>query len=101
MSLEYDYTVHIMPLYEPSRPEEPWPMFSYSTPSDYYWNGLANALRKRGFDNEEIKIWLQSKEARHFLDGYGDEIATLAEKHSQEITRERVNYLKSLERRTP
>jgi hypothetical protein len=44
-------------------------MYSYDRPSWTLWDALANALSKKGWTEEEIKDWLQSKEPRWALDG--------------------------------
>jgi hypothetical protein len=46
-----------------------WPMYSYETPSYILWNAIAAEMNARGWTDEEIQEWLQSKAARWACDG--------------------------------
>ena len=46
-----------------------WPMFSYERPASILWNAIANGLHKRGWSEDKIREWLQSKNPRYALDG--------------------------------
>ena len=73
-----DITGEIGPLVDLGPPEIP--MYSYRFPSDYFWNGIANGLKKKRFTENQIKDWLQSKQARWTIDKYCNEIEELGEK---------------------
>lgn len=60
-----DYTGRLGPLTSDAE----WAMYSFERPAFMFWNAIANALRARGWSEEEIKEWLQSKEPRWMLDG--------------------------------
>lgn len=72
---QQDYTALIGPL----NSDKEWPMYSYERPAYMFWNAIANTLRTRGWSDEEIKEWLQSKEPRWMLDGeLGETIEAVA-----------------------
>lgn len=72
----YDCTLYIGQLHTE---ECAWPMYSYDRPSSILWNGIAEALYKRGWSDKQIRHWLQSKEPRWALDGsLGEAIEKLA-----------------------
>ena len=73
----YDCTTLIGPLHGADKEPE-WPMYSYERPAYMLWNAIAGQLNKRGWSDEEIKAWLQSKETRWALDGdLGDLISQI------------------------
>lgn len=72
-----DITGEIGPLFVGKAPRTP--MYSYRFPSDYFWNGIANGLKKKGFTKKEIRDWLQSKMARWTIDGHAGKIEKLGE----------------------
>jgi len=47
--------------------EAEWTMYSFDRPSHYFWNGVANGLKKKGFNEEEIKVWLPGRRHDGFL----------------------------------
>lgn len=55
----------------PLNSDAPWAMYSFDRPAYTFWDGVAAALYRRGWTDEEIKTWLQSSEPRHALDGNG------------------------------
>lgn len=76
----YDCTGHI----GPHKSEAPWPMYSFDRPSYALWNALAAQLNKRGWNDEEIKDYLQSKQTRWLLDGeLSEEIEKLGRKYAK------------------
>ncbi len=60
---QQDYNSLIGPL----NSDTAWPMYSFERPAYAFWNGLATALHQRGWSDEEIREWLQSKEPRYLL----------------------------------
>lgn len=67
----YDCTGHIGSSGE-------WSMYSFDTPSYILWNAIASEMNARGWTDEEIKEWLQSKAARWACDGeLGDSLRKL------------------------
>ena len=63
-----------------------WPMYSFSRPAWLLWNAIANGLIEKGWTEEEIKFWLQSKDTRWALDGdLGEEIEKLGKKYARKI----------------
>jgi hypothetical protein len=46
-----------------------WPMYSYDRPAYILWGAIAKNLHRRGWTDEQIKEWLQSKNTRWALDG--------------------------------
>ena len=51
-----------------------WPMYSFDSPSYFFWQGVAQGLQEQGATEEEIQWWLQSKCSRWTLDGMGQRI---------------------------
>jgi hypothetical protein len=73
----YDCTGHIGPY----KSDSPWAMYSFNTPSYALWNAIASEMNSRGWDDEEIQEWLQSKAARWALDGeLGEALIKLGKK---------------------
>lgn len=80
----YDCTAYIGPL----ESNAPWAMYSYDRPGNILWNAIAGKLYERGWSDEEIKAWLQSKEPRWSLDGeLGEAIATLGKMYASQVTK--------------
>jgi predicted transcriptional regulator len=68
----YDCTGHL---------NSEWPMYSFETPSFMLWNAIASEMNAKGWTDEEIKEWLQSKAARWACDGeLGEAIIKLGKK---------------------
>jgi hypothetical protein len=67
---------HIGPLY-PLRDNAIHPMYSYNTPANCFWTGVVEGLRYKGWNEEEIVDWLQSKETRWLFDERGGEVTAL------------------------
>lgn len=65
-----------------------WPMYSFHRPAHSFWNGLAGALHDKGWSDDEIRVWLQSKYPRHLLDERDDELAALGAKMAEQIIAE-------------
>jgi len=75
----YDCTLEIGPLVTLKEPPE-WPMYSFDGPSTFVWNTIATNLYRRGWSDDKIKEWLQSKQPRWALDGdLGDALKALAD----------------------
>ena len=81
----YDISEKIGSLWHsPTEPE--WPMYSFDRPSYYLWNSLAKALDARGWTEEQIKTWLQSKGPRWALDGdLGEAIEKLGRDYARNL----------------
>lgn len=72
-----DITDRIGELY-PTKGEPEWPMYSFDRPSYMLWNAIATGLTARGWTEQQIKDWLQSKGARWALDAdLGEAISQL------------------------
>ena len=54
-----------------------WPMYSFDRAAYSFWNGFANGLKDKGFRDDQIKDWLQSKLARWLLDADSEKIENL------------------------
>jgi hypothetical protein len=84
-----DITGHIGPLYDPASTTgriAEWPMYSFDRPAYVLWNAIANQLHKQGWDEDEIKAWLQSKLPRWSLDGsLGDALEQLGTEYAKTI----------------
>lgn len=79
----YDCSGYIGPLFDRDRKVE-WPMYSFERPGSMLWNAIARGLHRRGWTDEEIKAWLQSKNPRWALDGeLGDLITSIGEIYSR------------------
>jgi len=66
----YDCTLYIGQAFLTEKDLTPaWPMFSYNRPASILWSAIAQALYRRGWNDKEIKTWLQSKNPRWALDG--------------------------------
>jgi predicted transcriptional regulator len=63
---EFDITAKIGPT---SHRNASWPMHSFERPSWLLWNAIAKNLHSKGWADNAIKEWLQSKETRWALDG--------------------------------
>jgi hypothetical protein len=75
----YDCTGHIGPLNESE-----WGMYSFNMPSFDLWNAMAAELNAKGWNDEEIKDFLQSKQTRWMLDGkLGEELRKLGKKYAK------------------
>ena len=76
--MSYDITGKIGPL--PRSDKAEWPMYSFERGGYAFWNGLAGELHAKGWSDEEIRVWLQSKHPRWLLDSRDDELAALGAK---------------------
>ncbi len=54
---------------ETVNPAPEYPMYSYERPAWMVWGAVADEMQKRGWKEEQILEWLQSKNARWALDG--------------------------------
>lgn len=45
------------------------PMYSFERPAFQFWQGVFDGLIDKGLSEAEAFEWLQSKDARHMLDG--------------------------------
>ena len=78
----YDCTLWIGPFLS----DAPWSMYSYERPASILWNAIAGEFYRNGWTDEEIKEWLQSKEARWALDGMlGEDIENLGREFAKKI----------------
>lgn len=78
-----DITGKIGNLFHSHETPPEWPMYSYSRPAYMLWNAIANGLIAKGWTEEQIKEWMQSKETRWALDGkLGDKILKLGEEYA-------------------
>jgi len=60
------------------------PMYSFERPAHIVWDTMTRALMARGWTDDEIKTWLQSRDARHALDGsLGDALTRAAKKYAK------------------
>lgn len=67
-----------------------WPMYSYERPAWLLWNTIANALHDKGWTEDQIKEWLQSKDPRIALDGgLGNEIQKLGKAYVEQFFNKR------------
>lgn len=64
--------------------EEAWPMYSFDRAAYLLWNAIGRGMYANGWTMEEIKDWMQSKEARWALDArLGVEIEALGAKFAE------------------
>jgi len=85
--MSIDITSRVGELFPSEKPAE-WPMYSFSRPAWLLWNAIANALIEKGWTEDEIKFWLQSKDTRWALDGsLGESIVKLGREYAQKITK--------------
>lgn len=76
-----DYSDKLGPLFPDHNQDREWPMYVYRRPAYLFWNGVANGLLDKGYNEEQVKEWLQSKNARYSLDGgWEQEIESLGYK---------------------
>ena len=81
----HDISGKIGPLYGSVNPNPEWPMYSYERPAWIVWNAVATSLHNRGWKDDAIKDWLQSKNPRWSLDGsFGEALEDLAKKWADE-----------------
>lgn len=74
---EVDYTGKMGSLYAGIPTIVEWPMCSFDRAAHCFWNGVANELIRQGRTEEQVKDWLQSKNARWMLDAHGDRLSDL------------------------
>ena len=80
-----DITARIGSIHTPDERAE-WPMYSYDRPAYILWNAIANVLHAKGWTEDEIKNWLQSKDARWALDfGLEESIEDLGRAYAEGI----------------
>lgn len=80
---EKHFDLLLGPLYPASGVFDITPMFSFDAPSHCVWTEIANHLLNRGWSEEKIKEWLQSKQARWAMDGeLGDMLRTAAAEYA-------------------
>ncbi len=83
-----DITGRIGPLYTPKEPPE-WPMYSFDCPAALLWNAIANEFFEAGWNKDQIKEWLQSKNARWALDGaLGESVNKIGKDYARKIINE-------------
>lgn len=76
----YDCTGHI----GAHRSDAPWAMYSFESPAYALWNAMAAQLHKKGWTDEEIKEFLQSKQTRWMMDGdLSDALEKLGRKYAK------------------
>ena len=76
-----------------------WPMFSFERPAEIVWCAIAKNLHSRGWSDEQIKAWLQSKNTRWALDfNLGDAIAEACDKWATKEIGSFRNEMKGLPR---
>ena len=64
------------------------PMYSYDTPSRLFWRSVIDTLQERGWSEENIKSFLQSKDPRWALDSeLGDTIMMVASLYASQVTK--------------
>ena len=62
-------------------------MYSYDRPAYMLWNAIANVLINKGWTEDEIREWLQSKATRWALDGdLGEMIREVGEKYAEKLS---------------
>ena len=62
------------------------PMYSFEQPAYIVWNSITRALMARGWSEDQVKEWLQSKEARWALDGsLGAAIERAAKQYARKV----------------
>jgi hypothetical protein len=84
----FDITGKIGPMFPEQWVNNPpeWPMYSYERPAWILWNAIAHSLAQRGLTEEQIKTWLQSKDARLALDDkLGDMLRELGDTFAKTI----------------
>lgn len=82
---EFDCTGDIGPLY--ARPEDATcPMFSFDRPVFTLWNAIGAELHAKGWTEEQIRWWFQSKLTRWHLDGtLGDALDRLGKEYAERV----------------
>lgn len=84
MKTTIDITYKIGAVYRLKDPK--WPMYSYDRPAYMLWNAIANGLHDKGWSEEEIKTWLQSKATRWALDGsLGEDVEKLGREYAKTV----------------
>lgn len=90
----YDCTTEVCQQGGPTNPKGRWPMYSYERPAYLLWNAIAAALHKRGWSDDKIKAWLQSRLPRKALDGsLGDSLERLGKRFAKTIADDDVDWL--------
>jgi hypothetical protein len=86
--MTYDISGKIGPLFLNDKKPD-WPMYSYERPGWMLWNAIAGRLHEKGWSDDEIRVWLQSKEPRWALDGeLGDAIKAIGEKFAETLNKD-------------
>lgn len=87
---QYDCTGMIGPLWPEMFVKHPaqWPMYSFERPGHILWNAIATELNKQGWNDEEIREWLQSKSTRWALDGdLGDALEMIGKLYARSASK--------------
>ena len=85
---DFDITSKVGELYYINSPENPaeWPMYSFDRPSRILWNAIGKRLAEKGWTENQIKDWLQSKQTRWALDSsLGDMIETVGRAYADNL----------------
>ncbi len=85
---DFDITCQIGALYYIDTPEKPaeWPMYSFDRPARMLWNAIGKRLTEKGWSENRVKEWLQSKSTRWALDGtLGDAIEALGRSYADKV----------------
>jgi hypothetical protein len=66
-----------------------WPMSSFDAPAYTVWNAIAATFNRAGWSDDQIRDWLQSKQARWAMDmDLGDVLRAAGEAYARKILRE-------------
>lgn len=80
--MSYDITGKIGELYSIRNPE--WPMYSFGRPAYILWNAIGEALTAKGWTEDQIRDWLQSKSPRWALDNdLGDTLRAIGKTYAE------------------
>lgn len=78
LALKAVYNAYQMYTSKPSNlQDDPYEMYSFDRPSRLFWTGVANTLAEHGYDYDNIKVFLSSKDTRWMLDQFEDQVESL------------------------
>jgi hypothetical protein len=74
-------------------PDPKHPMYSFHGPSHVVWNAIATVLSERDWSDDQIRDWLQSKQARWAIEGrLGEALTMVASLYAAAIPEDWINH---------
>jgi hypothetical protein len=93
----FDCTGDIGPLFpRPNVNPVTCPMYSFERPAFTLWNAIGAGLHAKGWTEEQIRWWFQSKAARHHFDGaLGEALEQIGKEYAKKVHAEDHGYVQN------